>query len=103
MRRNRVALPDLRPDGRAIKTHFGFTLLELIAVLAVVVILTLLALPNASDFLRRAAEVRCAANMRSITIGLRAYLLDNQNIWPQGPTPEAGAVWESFWLSSLQP
>jgi type II secretory pathway pseudopilin PulG len=77
--------------------------LDLIAVIAIIAILVTFAVPNIGNFLRKAQEVRCMANMRNITVGLRAYLQDNDNVWPQGPPPEAGAAWENFWLSVLQP
>ena len=43
------------------------------------------------------------ANMKGITTSLHLYLQDHQDIWPQGPSPEAGVVWENFWLGALQP
>ena len=66
-------------------------------------ILVVLTAPNLDNFVRKAQEVRCIANMRSITVGLNGYLQDHGNVWPQGPTPAAGAPWEIFWLSVLQP
>jgi prepilin-type N-terminal cleavage/methylation domain-containing protein len=80
----------------------GFTLLELLAVLVVIAILALLFTPNMSGYLRRAGEVRCVANMRSITIALHGYLADNANIWPQGPSQATGEPWEQFWVSALK-
>lgn len=81
----------------------AFTIIELIAVLAIIAILVALALPNIGTYLRKAQEVRCMANMRNITVALRGYLHDHGNVWPQGPPPSAGAAWENFWLSALQP
>ena len=66
-------------------------------------ILVVFAVPNIGNFLRKAQEVRCMANMRSITVGLRWYLQDHGNVWPQGPPPDGGAAWENFWLGALQP
>lgn len=81
----------------------GFTLLELIAVMVLLTILTYLAIPNLKDVIKRVQEVRCRGNMRSITVGLQNYLQDHQNVWPQGPSPQTGAPWEDFWLGALQP
>lgn len=81
----------------------GFTILDLIAVVSIIAILVAIAAPNLSDYLRKAQEVRCMANMRSITFGLRAYLQDHGNVWPQGPSPEAGRAWEDYWLGILRP
>ncbi|MFM8887999.1 MAG: type II secretion system protein [Chthoniobacterales bacterium] len=85
------------------KTKSAFTLLEIIAVMAVLSVLTYLAIPNFKGIMLRAQAVRCQGNMRSITVGLHNYLPDNENIWPQGPSPDAGPAWEDFWLSVLQP
>jgi type II secretory pathway pseudopilin PulG len=65
--------------------------------------LVLLAAPNVGKFLRNAQEARCMANMRNITIALRAYMQDHGNVWPQGPPPDAGTAWENFWLGVLVP
>jgi prepilin-type N-terminal cleavage/methylation domain-containing protein len=80
----------------------GFTLLELLAVIAVIAILALLFTPNMSGYLRRAGEVRCVANMRSITVALRGYLADNANVWPQGPSQADEEPWEQFWVGALK-
>jgi type II secretory pathway pseudopilin PulG len=77
-------------------------LLELLAVLAIIFILALMLTPNMSGYLRRAGEVRCIANMRSITIGLRGYLADHGDVWPQGPSQATGKPWEQFWASALK-
>lgn len=71
--------------------------------MAIVVILAFLAAPNLKAVWSKIQEVRCTANMEGIARGLDSYLLDHQNVWPQGPPPEAGAVWEDFWLAALKP
>jgi type II secretory pathway pseudopilin PulG len=89
----------LRPATEA----SAFTLLETVAVMLVVSILVVLMVPNLRDYMRRAGEVRCSANMRSINIGLRGYLQDHQSVWPQGPSLVQEKLWEKFWLATLQP
>jgi prepilin-type N-terminal cleavage/methylation domain-containing protein len=91
-----------RPNSAGPLCPAGFTLLELIAVMCVLTILMFLALPNYQQYRRKVSEVQCSANMRSITVGLRAYLLDHADIWPEGPAPSAGQEWENFWLGKLQ-
>lgn len=103
MRRKHSARQDPQLLLRRALGASGFTQLELIAAVVILLILATLATPYVPDLLRRAAAARCAANMRSITIGLRTYLLDHGNIWPQGPPPDAGAAWEKFWIGTLQP
>jgi type II secretory pathway pseudopilin PulG len=81
----------------------AFTLLEIVAALLILTILTLLFVPNLAGYLSRAGEVRCSANMRAINIGLRGYLQDNKSVWPQGPSPVEEKLWEQFWLATLAP
>jgi type II secretory pathway pseudopilin PulG len=93
----------VRPLKAATPRVGAFTLVELIAVLAILVLLALLTFPNVRNYLVRAGEVRCAGNMRSIAVTLHSYLPDHAMVWPQGPAPEAGAAWENFWITTLQP
>lgn len=81
----------------------AFTLVELIAAMAVIAILAFLAAPNLTNAWQQFQAARCASNMRSITTALHSYLHDHQNVWPQGPKPDAGQEWDRFWLASLQP
>ena len=81
----------------------AFTLLELIAAMAILGILILVAVPEFKGMVGNFHEVRCAANMRNIAVGLRSYLQDHGNVWPQGPPPSAGKAWENFWLATLEP
>ncbi len=88
---------------RARHTSHAFSILDVLAVVAIIAILVLLAIPNFGNYLRKAQEARCMANMRNITVALRGYLQDHGNVWPQGPSPEAGVAWENFWLGVLRP
>lgn len=80
----------------------GFTILEVLAALVIVAVLAVLFFPNARDFILRAGEAGCMANMRSITVALHDYLHDHQNVWPQGPSLNDEAAWEKFWLEALK-
>ncbi len=81
----------------------GFTLLEVLLVLVIVVFVAALVLPNYGQWLARAQEARCISNLRSLHVGLGSYLNDNQDVWPQGPPPEADAEWSRFWITTLEP
>ena len=72
------------------------------AILIIITILVLFLTPNMGEYLRRAAEVRCMGNMRSITIGLHGYLADNGNVWPQGPSQADEEAWGQFWVGALK-
>ena len=87
-----------QPDGLR-----GFTILEVLAAVLIIAILAVLVAPNYNSWLAKAAQARCMANMRSIHIGLGAYLNDNKDIWPQGPSLLEGKPWAEFWIRTLQP
>lgn len=81
----------------------GFTLLETLAAVVLFAILAVLFFPNARDFILRAGEAGCVANMRAITVALHGYLQDNGNVWPQGPSLNEEKAWEVFWMEILKP
>jgi type II secretory pathway pseudopilin PulG len=81
----------------------AFSLLELLAAVAIVVLLAAVLIPNLRPYMKRAGEAACAANMRSINVALRGYLQDHKEVWPQGPGVEQGKPWEDFWLATLKP
>ncbi len=54
----------------------GFTLVELVIVVAILAILTLVALPNFLLAKQRALQARCAGNLKAIAYALYAYRLD---------------------------
>jgi prepilin-type N-terminal cleavage/methylation domain-containing protein len=85
------------------KACSAFTLLELVAVAAILGILVAFAAPSINDYLRRAAEAKCTSNLRSLNIALRGYLQDSDNVWPQGPSPAHEQPWGEFWRSTLKP
>ncbi len=86
-----------------IRPAAGFTLLEILAVLLVVSILSLLVIPNYSRIVAAAQEVICAANMRSIRLALDNYLQDHGGVWPQPEPGLEGAPLRQFWFTALKP
>ena len=81
----------------------AFTLLEILAVLLIIAILSVLFIPNYSRIVGAAQEAICASHMRSIRLALGSYLEDHGNVWPQPPPEMEGAPLQQFWLSTLQP
>ena len=81
----------------------AFTLLEVLAAIAILGILAALLIPNLSALTNSAREAQCMANMRTIHLGLATYLNDHSNIWPQGPSPAEEDLWSEFWLQTLKP
>jgi len=81
----------------------AFALLEIIAVLAVVMVLVTLAVPQYGKFVAKAQEAACIGNMRALHVALGAYLNDHGDVWPQEPADQDGKVWSKFWLDTLSP
>jgi prepilin-type N-terminal cleavage/methylation domain-containing protein len=89
----------------------GFTLLELLCVLAVLSILVTLSAPLAGRFRSRAQGQQCASNLRGLGVHTSAYLTDHDNIWPQmsqsapgAPSPSQQAeLIADRWIAALSP
>lgn len=64
--------------ARPLPIRHGFSLIELLVVLAIVVVLVALLLPALARVKVAAKSVRCAANMRQLLMGIHAYGMDNE-------------------------
>ena len=60
----------------------GFTLIELLIVVAIIAILAAIAVPNFLEAQTRAKVGRVKSDMRTISIALESYALDNNNTYP---------------------
>jgi general secretion pathway protein G len=60
----------------------GFTLIELMIVVAVLAILALIALPRFSSMIRKANEAGTKGHLGSIRAAIRLYYMDNDQIFP---------------------
>jgi prepilin-type N-terminal cleavage/methylation domain-containing protein len=60
----------------------GFTLTELLVVLAVIGTLAGIGIPLARSFIARSREAACLNNLRSLGVGLESYLQDHNGILP---------------------
>ncbi|HSV63968.1 MAG TPA: prepilin-type N-terminal cleavage/methylation domain-containing protein [Chthoniobacterales bacterium] len=84
----------------------GFTLLELVIVIAIVAILAVLAVPITSNFRQRAQRVQCTVNLKNLGVGASLYLQQNNDIWPQIHPPVVGDASENYanaWIAALEP
>ena len=70
----------------------AFTLLELLVVIAIVSLLLAIILPSLRKVRQQARAVVCAANLRSVGVGIHAYAHDYNDTIPFGPKglPMAG-------------
>lgn len=62
--------------------HIGFTLVELLVVLAIISLLVVLVFPAISGGLESGREVVCASNMRQYGISAFAYSMEHRTRWP---------------------
>jgi prepilin-type N-terminal cleavage/methylation domain-containing protein len=63
----------------------GFTILELLLVVSIIVILAALMFPAYNFFKRKAEDAVCMGNLRTLHAGFSSYLQDHQFVWPQNP------------------
>lgn len=82
----------------------GFTLLEIIAVAAIVIILATLLVGVVSRLPGAADRVRCTENLKQLYLGLNSYTEDNSH-WPQQPayTRDQQKEYEDYWIDTLKP
>ncbi|MEI6351501.1 MAG: type II secretion system protein [Verrucomicrobiota bacterium] len=85
-----------------VNPHAGFTLVELVVVIAILGILVTLIVPAAGPARDRVEKVVCVGNLRSIHIALGSYLTDNEQ-WPQCPEDLDRVAEEKFWIETLRP
>jgi prepilin-type N-terminal cleavage/methylation domain-containing protein/prepilin-type processing-associated H-X9-DG protein len=60
----------------------GFTLIEMLVVIGIIVALAGIAYPVANSFIGRSREASCLNNLRSLGVALEGYLQENNNIMP---------------------
>ena len=90
--------------GAAIRSSGGFTLIELIAVIAILGILAGLIFTATGSLVHKAEKPACMANLKNLHLALSTYLVDNQR-WPQVPSGiELDSTEEdAWWRTTLAP
>lgn len=73
----------------------GFTLVEMLAAVAIIAVLAAVAFPVLSNMQKRAKAAECTSNLRQVGAGLLAYAAENNNRLP-GPGASGNA--QSRWL-----
>ena len=82
-------------------TRKGFTLVELLVTIAILVVLAGLLAPVGKGLITRSQAVKCSQNLRQIGIATMMYAGDNQMTLPQSTHQKASGG--KSWLTSLQP
>ena len=71
--------------GAALNTR-GFSLVELIFVVTILLVLVAMAVPTFQSYALKAKEYRCIADIHNMGTGIAAYAIDNQNTLPSDLT-----------------
>ena len=82
----------------------GFTLIELMVVIAIIAILAALLLPTLARAKEQAKCAMCISNLKQIGLAFRTFSLDHEGVYPwrlspqEGGTygPAAGAGWKNY-------
>ena len=87
----------------------AFTLLEVTTTVLVIAILALISAPVYSNFQGKAQRLKCGENVKSIGLGISAYLADYQK-WPQiavetrrPEASQADSAEAAQWINLLNP
>ncbi|MEZ0390178.1 MAG: type II secretion system protein [Verrucomicrobium sp.] len=69
-------------------TPRGYTLIEMLLVLAIMALLAVTSFPMFGMFRKMAGYAGCISNLRILHVGLNTYMQDHEMVWPQ--VPEGG-------------
>jgi prepilin-type N-terminal cleavage/methylation domain-containing protein len=81
----------------------GFTLIEILVVIAIIALLASLLLPSLSRSREYAKEVACMNNLRQAAIAFNGYMVDNKSQMPFTTSPGTGSPGYFRFLDDMTP
>ena len=72
----------MKTNRSSVEQAGGFTLVELLVVMAIIAVLAAMLLPSLSSARRKAAQAACINNQKQLGLGMKIYMDDNQNVFP---------------------
>jgi prepilin-type N-terminal cleavage/methylation domain-containing protein/prepilin-type processing-associated H-X9-DG protein len=79
----------------------GFTLIEMLVVIAIIAILVAILIPTVSRGMDNAKTTRCLANLRQVGMAVTNYALENNGFLP--PAGSWGGVQAPTWFNTIAP
>ncbi len=77
----------------------GFTLIELMIVVAVIGILAAIAIPNYSDYIKRGKAAEATSNLATLRVKMEQYFQDNRTYIGGACSPTSGAQYFTYTCS----
>jgi prepilin-type N-terminal cleavage/methylation domain-containing protein/prepilin-type processing-associated H-X9-DG protein len=83
------------------RPRHGFTLVEILVVIAIIAVLAAIAFPGYKSMLENSRATQCTANLREIFNGIQGYVQDNNGIYPPSTTGKNGV--NGYWFAAIGP